>query len=225
MRAVIYARYSSDLQREASIEDQLSLCAERAKREGWTVVGNYSDRTASGADILNRGGIKALLTDAKSGKFEIVVSEALDRISRDQEDIAAIYKRLCHYETTIFGCSERVFAAGPAASVDASHLVSRRAAFHMATKLYANWMARGSSFAASALSRSPKRPLYAEFSWSTRTENLLAKLQLISTLTASPRPAEASGMPLQSTGIAADATASCRTRSTGGSSSIIESEC
>jgi DNA invertase Pin-like site-specific DNA recombinase len=48
MRAVIYARYSSDLQREASIEDQLSLCAERAKREGWTVVGNYSDRAASG---------------------------------------------------------------------------------------------------------------------------------------------------------------------------------
>jgi site-specific DNA recombinase len=70
MRAVIYARYSSDLQREASIEDQLSLCTERAMREGWTVVGNYSDRAASGADILNRRGINALLTDAKCGKFD-----------------------------------------------------------------------------------------------------------------------------------------------------------
>ena len=106
MRAVIYARYSSDLQREASIEDQLSLCGERARREGWTVVGNYSDRAASGADILNRRGINALLTDAKSGKFEVVVSEALDRISRDQEGVAAIYKRLRHHEIAIFTLAE-----------------------------------------------------------------------------------------------------------------------
>jgi len=106
MRAVIYARYSSDLQREASIEDQLSVCGERAKREGWTVVGNYSDRAASGADILNRPAINALLTDAKSGKFEVVVSEALDRISRDQEDVAAIYKRLRHHEIAIVTLAE-----------------------------------------------------------------------------------------------------------------------
>jgi site-specific DNA recombinase len=39
MRAVIYARYSSDLQRDASIEDQLSLCGAQAEREGWTMFG------------------------------------------------------------------------------------------------------------------------------------------------------------------------------------------
>ena len=44
MRAVIYARYSSDLQSEASIDDQLSVCRDRAEREGWTVVGSYTDR-------------------------------------------------------------------------------------------------------------------------------------------------------------------------------------
>ena len=43
-RAAIYARYSSDQQREASIEDQVRLCRERAEREGWTLVQTYADR-------------------------------------------------------------------------------------------------------------------------------------------------------------------------------------
>lgn len=44
MRVAIYARYSSDKQREASIEDQIRLCEERAAREDWKVVQTYSDR-------------------------------------------------------------------------------------------------------------------------------------------------------------------------------------
>jgi site-specific DNA recombinase len=106
MRAVIYARYSSDLQREASLEDQLSVCAERAEREGWTVVGTYRDRATTGADMLNRRGINELLADAKQRKFEILIAEALDRISRDQADVAAIYKRLSHYDVAIFTLAE-----------------------------------------------------------------------------------------------------------------------
>ena len=43
MRVSIYARYSSDKQREASIEDQVRLCEERATREGWRVVKRYTD--------------------------------------------------------------------------------------------------------------------------------------------------------------------------------------
>jgi site-specific DNA recombinase len=106
MRAVIYARYSSDLQRQSSIDDQLSICSDRGRREDWKIVGNYTDRAASGANILNRPGMRALLADAKCKKFEIVISEALDRISRDQEDIAAIYKRLLHHGIWIFTLAE-----------------------------------------------------------------------------------------------------------------------
>ena len=106
MRAVIYARYSTDLQREASIEDQIRVCSERASREGWKVVGTYADRATSGASLSNRKGFKSLLDDARDRGFEIVLAEALDRISRDQEDAAAIYKRLRHYEVSIFTLSE-----------------------------------------------------------------------------------------------------------------------
>jgi DNA invertase Pin-like site-specific DNA recombinase len=92
-RAAIYARYSSDLQSASSIEDQLRLCAELADNRSWQVVEQYTDAGLSGASLM-RPGIQALVADALSGKFDILVAEALDRISRDQEDIAGVYKRM-----------------------------------------------------------------------------------------------------------------------------------
>ncbi len=89
----IYARYSTDMQREASIEDQIRVCQERAAKEGYSVHNCYTDHGTSGATLL-RPGIQMLLSDAMAGKFEIIIAEALDRLSRDQEDIAGIYKRL-----------------------------------------------------------------------------------------------------------------------------------
>jgi site-specific DNA recombinase len=47
--AAIYARYSSDLQREASIEDQNRICRERAAKEGWSIYQEYSDSGISAA--------------------------------------------------------------------------------------------------------------------------------------------------------------------------------
>ena len=92
MRAVIYARYSSDNQRDASIEDQVRLCKERIEREGWTLVQVYRDKAMSGASAL-RPGYQGLLEDARRAEFDFVVTEALDRLSRDQEDVAGLYKR------------------------------------------------------------------------------------------------------------------------------------
>jgi site-specific DNA recombinase len=91
--AAIYARYSSDLQREASIEDQNRICREHAAREGWSVYKYYSDHGISGASLI-RPGIQKLLQDALEGRFGIVITESLDRLSRDQEDIAHIFKRI-----------------------------------------------------------------------------------------------------------------------------------
>jgi site-specific DNA recombinase len=93
LRAAIYARYSSDLQSHASIEDQVRLCRERVEREGWSAGAVYTDAAISGASRL-RPGYQKLLEDARHGAFEVVVAEALDRLSRDQEDVAGLYKQL-----------------------------------------------------------------------------------------------------------------------------------
>ncbi len=90
----IYARYSSDSQRDASIEDQFRICREQAKREGWQVIGTYKDAGISGSSMILRPGIQMLLQDAQAGEFDVVLAEALDRISRDQADIATLYKHL-----------------------------------------------------------------------------------------------------------------------------------
>lgn len=93
MRAVVYARYSSDQQREASLLDQLRVCRERITAEGWHLVQVFQDRALSGATSL-RPAYQALLASAREGAFDVLVSEALDRSSGDQEDVAALFKRM-----------------------------------------------------------------------------------------------------------------------------------
>ncbi|TBN12846.1 recombinase family protein [Agrobacterium cavarae] len=105
-RVALYARYSSDNQREASIEDQLRICREQAKREKWKIVGTYKDAGISGASMILRPGIQALLQDAQAGQFDIVLAEALDRISRDQADVATFYKHLKFADVPIVTLSE-----------------------------------------------------------------------------------------------------------------------
>src|SRR5450759_3150688 len=93
LRAAIYARFSSDRQRDESIEDQIRVCRELIDREGWSLVQVFHDRAISGATTL-RPGYQAMLEAARAGKFDVLVAEALDRLSRDQEDVAGLYKRI-----------------------------------------------------------------------------------------------------------------------------------
>lgn len=93
-RVALYACYSSDNQSVSSIEEQFCLCREHAARERWKIRGTYKDAAISGASTILRHGIQALLRDAQTGKFDIVLAEALDRISRDQADVATLFKHL-----------------------------------------------------------------------------------------------------------------------------------
>ena len=56
MRAAVYARYSSENQREASIEDQVRLCTAKIEAEGWLLTRTYADHAQSGASRLRRRG-------------------------------------------------------------------------------------------------------------------------------------------------------------------------
>ena len=52
------------------------------------------DAAISGASVILRPGVQALLQDAQRGMFDMVLAEALDRVSRDQADVAALFKHL-----------------------------------------------------------------------------------------------------------------------------------
>jgi site-specific DNA recombinase len=93
MRAVVYARFSTELQSASSLDDQVRLCRERIEQDGHELVNVYKDRAMSGASLM-RPGIQSLMQDASRGAFDLVYAEALDRISRDQEDVAGFFKRL-----------------------------------------------------------------------------------------------------------------------------------
>jgi site-specific DNA recombinase len=81
------------------------MCKERAELDGHNVVNCYSDHAISGASMM-RPGIQMMMQDAASGQFTAVYAEALDRMSRDQEDIAAIFKRLSFSDVSITTLSE-----------------------------------------------------------------------------------------------------------------------
>lgn len=106
-RAVIYARYSTELQRDESIEDQIRVCQEHAERLGYEITNVYSDHHISGSS-LRRPGIQGLLSAMAEGEFEVIIAEAMDRLSRDQEDIAHIFKRAQFREVEINTISEGV---------------------------------------------------------------------------------------------------------------------
>jgi site-specific DNA recombinase len=91
-RVLSYQRYSSDNQSDASIEDQRRLCRAWIAREGAEIAGEYADHAYSGATLL-RPGYQALIADVLAGKADIVLTESLDRISRDQEHLAAFFKQ------------------------------------------------------------------------------------------------------------------------------------
>src|SRR5262249_13150876 len=96
-RAVIYARFSTDLQNEKSTEDQIALCRAHAARRGLQVIQTFEDKARSGASVLGRDGLMRLMDAARTRAFDVVVVEALDRLSRDMEDLAGIHKRLSFF--------------------------------------------------------------------------------------------------------------------------------
>ena len=104
-RVAIYARFSSDLQSDMSIDDQLRICRKKAEGDGWQIVTTYEDRAFTSANMM-RPGLQALLEDARAGRFEVVLAESLDRISRDQADLPLIYKQLNYLDISIITLSE-----------------------------------------------------------------------------------------------------------------------
>ena len=95
MRTALYARYSTDRQRETSIADQRRVCEARIATEGWQLVAVHADQEISGSSTVgSRPGGAALLADALAGRFDLLLLEGRDRLSRDLVEQETIVRRL-----------------------------------------------------------------------------------------------------------------------------------
>jgi len=92
MKAVIYARYSSDSQREESIEGQLRECTAFAEKNSITILRHYIDRAFS-AKTDNRPEFQNMIKDSGKKLFDMVIVWKLDRFARNRYD-SARYKSL-----------------------------------------------------------------------------------------------------------------------------------
>lgn len=86
-RAVLYARYSSDMQKTTSIDGQLLLCRKVAERNYLDVIGEFVDAAKSGLTEDARDGYQRLLNGVRNQDFDVVIVEHFDRLSRDPATI------------------------------------------------------------------------------------------------------------------------------------------
>lgn len=89
--AVIYARYSSDNQREESITAQIRAIEEYSKKENYYIIDIYKDEAQS-ATTDDRKDFLRMIDDSKKGMFDVIIVHKLDRFARNRYD-SAIYKR------------------------------------------------------------------------------------------------------------------------------------
>jgi site-specific DNA recombinase len=96
-RFAIYARYSTALQKETSVEDQVRVCQQYVERNGGRVTGVYADHAASGSHAVSRLQYQKLIADCRAGLHDATVAEDLDRFSRDGEEHYRLLKAARFY--------------------------------------------------------------------------------------------------------------------------------
>ena len=105
--AVIYARYSSESQRQESIEGQLRECREYAERNGYEIVAEYTDQALTGRTD-RRPGFQQMIKDAERKNFSTVIVWKLDRFARNRYDSATYRAKLKKNDISVISAKESI---------------------------------------------------------------------------------------------------------------------
>ena len=107
MNVVIYARYSSHSQTEQSIEGQIAVCKEFAKKNNYTIVGEYIDRALTGRTD-KRPEFQKMIHDSDKKLFNGVLVYQLDRFARNRYDSANYKAKLKKNNVKVFSAKENI---------------------------------------------------------------------------------------------------------------------
>lgn len=105
MRTAIYARYSGDRQREASIEDQVRNCTKFAERENLTILFSYYDKAKTGS-VSARPSYQTMIEAAKGKKFEVLIVDDLSRLARDDYEMKGLLRKLSLLQIRVIAVSD-----------------------------------------------------------------------------------------------------------------------
>jgi site-specific DNA recombinase len=112
VRCAIYARYSSDLQRLTSIEDQLRRCREYAAQQGWTVIEEFvrCDEARSAATLAGRDALQSLLAASKTSPlpFDCLMVDDTSRLARYLPDVLSMNDKLQYHGVFIYAVAQRL---------------------------------------------------------------------------------------------------------------------
>lgn len=98
----IYARFSTNKQNPLSAEDQIALCKKWIlKNDRMADIAIYRDNGMTGNDI-HRPGLNKFLKDLPKKKFDVLVLESQDRLSRNQANTATIFEKLDYYDIAVY---------------------------------------------------------------------------------------------------------------------------
>ncbi|MDZ7735911.1 MAG: recombinase family protein [Gammaproteobacteria bacterium] len=105
--AAIYARFSTERQKETSLDDQIYQARRRIEQEGWNLGPIYSDKELSGSmPVALRNGGKAMLAGAIAGDYQILILEGLDRLARNLGEQERIVEQLEYAGIRLVGYSD-----------------------------------------------------------------------------------------------------------------------
>lgn len=118
-RCAIYARYSSDQQRETSVEDQIFNCREYARKQGWIVEEKYvqADQAISGTSMAGRDGLTTLVNAAKQRPrpFDVLLIDDTSRLARNLAQALIVIKGLRFCDVRVIAISQGLDSDNPSA--------------------------------------------------------------------------------------------------------------
>ena len=109
MRVAFYGRFSSDKQKDSSIDQQYRNCERFAEREGWTITQRYEDSAISGTKgEEGRPGYKSMIADLKSKAFDVLLIDDMSRLSRDTEEANKTRKRVLFHGARLIAVTDGI---------------------------------------------------------------------------------------------------------------------
>ncbi len=107
IKAVSYLRFSSDNQRDESIDAQRRAVEEYAKRNNYLIIKEYADRAKS-ARSDDRPEFLQMIKDSKDGNFSVIIVDKLDRFSRNRFDSAHYKQQLKLNSVSVVSVKENI---------------------------------------------------------------------------------------------------------------------